>query len=79
MFPCKDCPKRFRALSAGGLKLHQKKCQASLKRDAEANRRRKAIAALDKAKQEKLNSRKAHLGSAAPGVGVFVITDQYYG
>jgi hypothetical protein len=71
MFLCKHCPERFSALSARGLTQHQRKCQAFLKHEAEANQRRKTTAASDMARRTKLKDRKARLGSAAQGVSFF--------
>jgi hypothetical protein len=72
MFPCKHCPERFSALSARGLTQHQRKCQAFLKHEAEANQRRKTAAASYKVRQTRLKVRKARLGSAAPEVCLFL-------
>jgi hypothetical protein len=82
MFPCRHCPERFTALSARGLTQHHRKCQAFLKYEAEANERRKATVASNKARRTKLRvkveDRKAHSGSAAPGVSFFfLIIDKY--
>lgn len=75
MFPCKHCPERFTALSARGLTQHHRKCQAFLKHEAEANQRRKATVASNKARRTKLRvkveDRKASLGSASTGVSIF--------
>ena len=72
MFPCKHCSERFGALSARGLTQHQRKCQAFLKHEAEANQRRKTTAASYKVRRTRLKDRKARLGSAAPGFnGIF--------
>lgn len=72
MFPCsKGCPDGFSAKSAGGLKLHQSKCEAFLKRSMAANERRKATAtAAAKAKQLKLKGHKKRLGSTVPEVTI---------
>ena len=66
MHLCKDCQDGFSAVTPKGLKLHQKKCQSFLKREAAANERRKATAALKK--RMKLKERKVRSGSAALGV-----------
>jgi hypothetical protein len=81
MFLCKHCPERYNALSARGLIQHQKKCQAFLKHEADANQRRKATAASNKARRAKLKDRKARLpvGSAALGVSFFVIINKHRG
>ena len=79
MFACKHCPDRFNAVSAGGLRQHQKKCQAFLKHEEEANQRRKATATSSKAKRAKLKDRKQRLGSAAPVVSLFMIVSKYHG
>jgi hypothetical protein len=71
MFPCKHCPERFGALSARGLTQHQRKCQAFLKHEAEANQRRKTTAASYKVRRTRLKDRKARLSSATPGVSFF--------
>jgi hypothetical protein len=72
MFACKRCPDGFNALSAGGLRKHQKNCSAFLKLEDDTNQRRKAAAALNKVKRAKLKDRKMRLNSAAPGVSLFV-------
>jgi hypothetical protein len=75
MFPCRHCPERFTAISARGLTQHHRKCLAFLKHEAEANQRRKATVASNKARRTKprikLEDRKARLGSVAPGVSLF--------
>ena len=75
MFPCKYCAERFTALSARGLTHNRIKCQAFLKHEAEANERRKATVASNKARRRKLRVKvkdcKARSGSAAPGVSFF--------
>ena len=81
MFPCRHCPERFTALSARGLTQHHRKCQAFLKHEAEANERRKATVASNKARQTKLRikveDRNGRSSSAAPGVSFFLIIDKY--
>jgi hypothetical protein len=76
MFLCRHCPERFTALSARGLTQHHRKCRAFLKHEAEANQRRKATVASNKARRTKLRvkleDRKARLGSVAPLVSFFV-------
>jgi hypothetical protein len=81
MFACKRCPDSFSAVSAKGLKQHQKKCKAFLKRDDDTNQRRKATAASSKVKRAKLTGkdRKMRLNSAAPEVSLFVTIDKYHG
>jgi hypothetical protein len=79
MFACKRCPDKFSAASAGGLRQHQKKCQAFLKREEDANQRRKATATSSKVKRAKLKDRKMRLGSAAPGVSLFMTFNKYHG
>ena len=78
MFACKHCPDGFSAVSAGGLRLHQKKCEAFLQREDAANQRRKATASLTLVKRAKLKNRKMRLN---PGVSLFVIIDnlKYHG
>jgi hypothetical protein len=74
MFPCRHCPEHFTALSARGLTQHHRKCQAFLKHEAEADERRKATVASNKARRTKLRvkeNRKARLNSAAPRVSFF--------
>jgi hypothetical protein len=79
MFPCKFCARGFSALSVGGLRRHEKKCQAFLKHEAEAYKRRKAIAASNKVRQATLKDRKARLGRAAPRVsGPSAKIDKYH-
>lgn len=68
MHPCKDCQDGFSAITPKGLKLHQKKCQSFLKREAAVNERRKATATSKNIRQMKLKERKVRLGSAALGV-----------
>lgn len=73
MFPCKYCQEGFSAVSAKGLKQHQKKCQAHLNHEAAANKRRKATVTSKNIRRTKLKERKERLGSltaAAPGPGV---------
>ena len=79
MFACKHCPDGFTAMSAGGLRQHQKKCEAFLKREDDANHRRRATAISSKVKRAKLKDRKMRLNSAAPGVSHFVTIDEYHG
>jgi hypothetical protein len=81
MFACKHCPDGFSAVSARGLSQHQKKCEAFLKREDDANQRRKATAISNKVKRVKLKDRKMRLNSqaAAPVVSLFTIIDKYYG
>ena len=71
MFPCKYCPERF---AARGLTQHHRKCQAFLKHEAKAYKRRKTTVASNKARRTKLrvklDDRKARLGSGAPGVSL---------
>jgi hypothetical protein len=68
MHPCKDCQDGFCAMTPGGLKLHQKKCQSFLKYEAATNERQKATAALKDVRQTKFKKRKECLDSAALGV-----------
>ncbi len=73
MFPCKYCPEGFNAVSAKGLKQHQKKCQAHLNHDAAANERRKAAVTSKNVRRTKLKERKERLdplAATAPGPGV---------
>jgi hypothetical protein len=79
MFACKHCPDGFSAVSAGGLRQHQKKCKAFLKCEDDTDQRRKATAASNKVKRVKLKDRKMRLNSAAPGVSLFMIIDNYHG
>jgi len=79
MFACKHCPDRFRAVSSGGLSKHQKKCEAFLKCEDDANRRRKAIATSNKVRRAKLKDRKMRLNSAAPGVNLLMIINKHHG
>jgi hypothetical protein len=81
MFACKHCPNGFSAVSAGGLRRHQKTCEAFQKHEDGANHRRKAAATSYKAKRAKLKDHKMRLNSAAPlaGVSLFVIIDKYHG
>jgi hypothetical protein len=79
VFACKRCPDGFSAVSAKGLKQHQKKCKAFIKRDDDTNQRRKATAASSKVKRAKLKDRKMRLNSAAPEVSLFVTIDKYHG
>jgi hypothetical protein len=82
MFVCKHCTNGFTAVSAGGLRRHQTKCEAFQKHEDGANHRRKATASSNKAKRAtKLKDRKMRLNSAAPlaGVSLFVIIDKYHG
>jgi hypothetical protein len=79
MFACKHCPDGFSAVSAGGLRQHQKKCRAFLKHEEDANQRRKATATSSKVKRAKLKDRKMRIGSAAPGVSLFMIFNNYHG
>lgn len=69
MFPCKNCQEGFSALSARGLKLHQKKCQAHLNQEAAANERRQATVASNNIRRTKLKERKERLSLAAAGPG----------
>ena len=78
MFPCKHCPDRFSALSVGGLKQHQKHCQAFLEHEVDMNQRRRATAASSKVRRAKLKDRKMRLGSAAPGVSLLALIKIYY-
>lgn len=74
MFPCKNCSEGFSALSARGLKQHQKKCQAYLNQEASANERRKANVTSKNIRRTKLKERKVRLGplaAAALGVSFF--------
>jgi hypothetical protein len=78
MFACKRCPDGFSAVSAGGLRQHQKKCEAFLKLEESANQRRKATAISNKVKRTKrakLKDRKMRLNSAAPGVSILMIIE----
>ena len=81
MFACKHCPDRFSAISARGLKHHQKRCEAFLIHEGDANQRRKATATSSKIKRAKLKDRRTQmrLNSAAPGAGVsiFMIINKY--
>jgi len=79
MFACKHCPDGFRAASSGGLSKHQKKYEAFLKREDDANQCRKAIATSNKVRRAKLKDCKMRLNSAAPGVSLFVIIDKHHG
>src|SRR6266704_4832304 len=71
MFPCKHCPGQFNALSSRGLTQHQRKCQAFLRHEAEANQRRKTIVSSNKVRRMKLKDCKARMGSA-PEVSFFL-------
>ena len=51
---------------------HQRKCQAFLKYEAEANQRRKATAFLNKIRRRKLKDRKTSMGSSPPEVSYFL-------
>src|SRR6266571_581315 len=77
MFPCKHCPGQFNALSSRGLTQHQRKCQAFLRHEAEANQWRKTTASSNKIRQAKLKDRKVHTGFAPPEVSLFF--DKYHG
>ena len=79
MFACKHCPDGFSAVSARGLSQHQKKCEAFLKREDDANQRRKATAISNKVKKAKRKGQKMRLNSAAPRVSLFTIIDKYHG
>ena len=52
------------SISPKGLKLHQKKCQSFLKREAAANECRKSTAASKNFRRTKLKERKVRMGSA---------------
>ena len=71
MFPCKNCRDGFSALSAKGLKQHQKKCQSHMNYEAAANECRKAAITSKNIKQIKLKEHKERLRSpAAVALGV---------
>lgn len=69
MFPCKNCHEEFRALSAKGLKQHQKRCQTYLTHESAANARRKATVASKNVRRTKLKERKVRVGSLPATAG----------
>ena len=75
MFPCKNCQEGFSAVSAKGLKQHQKKCQAHMNQEAVANERRKATVASKNIRRAKLKERKERLGPLAAAVATVSFCD----